>query len=79
MKVKLPPVRCLEKTIVLDGEESDDSGYSRGLMELYFSPFAARMVLQLSCGGVESVANGNVRIFMRPMLARLMAFGQIIF
>src|SRR6476646_6001393 len=48
-------------------------------MALYRSPLSLRIILKLTSGSVESIADRDVEIFMRRMFARLMGFGEIFF
>jgi len=48
-------------------------------MALYRSPLSLRIILKLTSGSVESIADRDLEIFMRRMFARLMGFGEIFF
>ena len=67
-----------EKAVPLFWNELDNAGMRRGLVYFDGETLAARVVLQFSPGSIEGVANGNIDIFVRGVLAGLVTLMQFI-
>ena len=72
VKIKFPPVRGQKKTMIFRGKQTGDPSHRQRLVGFDLAAPAPRVVLEFPSRSIESVADGDIKIFMGGMFAGFM-------